>query len=149
MKKSMNINFMEKAIEIAKISGNDIPIGAVIVKDNKIIATGVNIKEKEQRATAHAEILAIEEANKKLKNWRLNDCDIYVTLEPCPMCASAIIQSRIKNVYFGAYDVINGAFGSKTDMRTIMNADINIKGGIMENECSDLLKNYFKEIRKC
>ena len=143
----MNIDFMKQAVELAKTSQNDIPVGAVIVKDNKIIATGVNKREKDNRAIAHAEIIAIEEANKKLGNWRLNDCEIYVTLEPCPMCASAIIQARIKNVHFGAYDIINGAFGSKSDMKTIMSSNINVKGGILEEECTKLLKEYFERLR--
>ena len=143
----MNIDFMEKAIEIAKTSENDIPIGAIIVLEGQIIARAVNKREKENRAVAHAEILAIEEANKKLGSWRLNNCDLYVTLEPCPMCASAIIQARIKNVYFGAYDIVNGAFGSKSDMKKIMNSDINVKGGILEEESSNLLKKYFEGLR--
>ena len=143
----MNIDYMKKAVEIAKLSENDIPIGAVIVKNGEIISTGVNRRERDNRTIAHAEIIAIEDANKKLNNWRLNDCDIYVTLEPCPMCASAIIQARIKNVYFGAYDILNGAFGSKSDMKEIMNADIYIKGGILEDECTLLLKKYFEGIR--
>ncbi len=143
----MNIDFMEKAIEIAKTSENDIPIGTVIVFENQIIACAANRRERENRTIAHAEILAIDEANKKLKKWRLNECDIYVTLEPCPMCASAIIQARIQNVYFGAYDIINGAFGSNSNMKKIMKSDINIKGGILEDECTNLLKEYFKELR--
>lgn len=145
----MNTDYMKITIETAKQSGNDIPVGAVIVKDGKIIAKACNEREKLKKTTAHAEILAIEQANQKLNNWRLNDCDLYVTLEPCPMCASAIIQARIKNVYFGSFDLINGAFGSKINMKEINNSDINIKGGILEEECSALLKEYFKEIRKC
>ena len=117
----MNIEFMKEAIKLAKNSDKDIPIGAVIVKDGKIISKAVNEREKKKDATAHAEIIAIRRANNKLKNWRLNGCEIYVTLEPCPMCASAIIQARIDKVYFGAYDVLNGAFGSKSDMAEIMN----------------------------
>ncbi len=143
----MNIKYMQEALNIAKTSGSDIPVGAVIVKDGNIIAKAVNRREEDKRATAHAEILAIEEANKVLNNWRLNDCDLYVTLEPCPMCAGAVIQARIKNVYFGAYDTVNGAFGSKTDMRTIMKSDIEVKGGLLEEECSGLLKSYFEELR--
>ena len=145
----MNSDFMELAIEKAKQSGNDIPVGAVIVKNGEIIASTCNTREKEQRTIAHAEILAIEQANKKIGNWRLDDCDLYVTLEPCPMCASAIIQARIKNLYFGAYDIVNGAFGSKSDMKEIMNSNLNVKGGILEKECMFLLKNYFEELRKC
>ena len=143
----MNTDFMKKAIETAKLSGNDIPVGVVIVKNGKIIATACNEREKLQKTTAHAEILAIEKANEVFNNWRLNDCDLYVTLEPCPMCASAIIQSRIKNVYFGSYDLLNGAFGSKFDIKKYCDSNINIKGGILEEECTNLLKKYFKEIR--
>ncbi|MBQ9246105.1 nucleoside deaminase [bacterium] len=145
----LNIDFMKKAIDCALKSGKDIPVGAVIVKDGKIIAESTNTREKEQRTTAHAEILAIEEANKKLNNWRLDDCDLYVTLEPCPMCAGAIIQARIKNIYYGAYDIINGAFGSKSDMTKIMQTNICVKGGILEEECTKLIKKYFEDIRKC
>ncbi len=144
----MNLEFMQEAIELAEKSANDIPVGAVIVKNGKIIAHAVNTKEKTQIAFYHAEIIAIEKANKFLKNWRLNGCEIYVTLEPCPMCASAIVQSRISKVYFGAYDLLNGAFGSKSDMRKIMGYDIPVFGGIMEDKCIKLLKNYFEGIRQ-
>lgn len=143
----MNINYMKEAIKIAKKSGKDIPIGAVIVKDGKIIAKAVNEREKKQNAIYHAEMLAIKKACKKLENWRLNDCELYVTLEPCPMCASAILQSRIKSVYFGAYDLLNGAFGSKSDMQQIMGYNIEVKGGILEKECTDIIKNYFEKMR--
>ncbi len=143
----MKPEFMKKALELAETSGKDIPVGAVIVKDNKIISFAVNEREKLQNATGHAEILAIQKANKILGNWHLNDCEIYVTLEPCPMCASAIVQAKIKSVYFGAYDMLNGAFGSKTDMCQIMGIPINVKGGIMEEDCSKILKDYFSKIR--
>lgn len=143
----MNHKFMLEAIKMAKKSGSDIPIGAVIVKDGKIIAKSVNQRERKQSTIGHAEIIAIKKANEKLKNWRLNGCEMYVTLEPCPMCASAILQARIDRLYFGAYDLMNGAFGSKSDMRLTMGYDIDVKGGIMEDECSSLLKNYFEVIR--
>ncbi len=143
----MNIEFMQKALDIAKTSGKDIPIGAVIVKDDKIIAKAVNEREKNKNVICHAEIIALQNACKKLKNWRLNDCEIYVTLEPCPMCASAILQARINKIYFGAYDILNGAFGSKSDMRKIMDYNAEVKGGIMEEECSKLLKDYFERLR--
>ncbi len=143
----MKIEYMRKAVELAKSSGSDAPVGAVIVRNNKIIAEGVNTREKEQQTANHAEIIAIRQANKKFNSWRLNDCEIYVTLEPCPMCASAIIQSRIQKVYFGAYDIVNGAFGSKCDMNKIMNSNIEIKGGILENMCIKLIKDYFERIR--
>ena len=144
---TFNIEFMQEAIELAKTSDRDIPIGAVIVKDGKIIAKAVNEREKEQNAVNHAEIIAIQKANKELNNWRLNDCEMYVTLEPCPMCASAILQARISKLYFGAYDMLNGAMGSKSDMRKIMNLDIEVKGGIMEDECTKLLHDYFERLR--
>ena len=144
---TFNIEYMKKAIKIAKTSGGDIPIGAVIVKDGKVISKAVNQREKKQNAVNHAEIIAIQKANKKLKNWRLNDCEMYVTLEPCPMCASAILQARISKLYFGAYDMLNGAMGSKSDMRKIMNYDMEVKGGIMEDECAKLLHDYFERLR--
>ena len=143
----MKPEFMMRAIEIAKNSGNDIPVGAVIVKNGQIIAEAVNEREKTNDATAHAEITAIRRAGQKIDNWRLNNCEMYVTLEPCPMCASAIIQARIQNLYFGAFDIVNGAFGSNTDMKKIMKSSINVKGGIMEEENTQILKNYFKELR--
>ncbi len=143
----MKLEFMQKAIEKAKKSGKDIPIGAIIVKNNKIISMAVNEREKRQNAIYHAEMLAIKRACHKLKNWRLNDCEMYVTLEPCPMCASAILQARLKSVYFGCNDLLNGAFGSKSDMRSIMGYNIEVKGGILEEECSKLLKDYFEKIR--
>lgn len=143
----MKPEFMKFAIETAKNSGKDVPVGAVIVKDGEIISSAFNEREKRQDATLHAEILAIQRASKKLKNWRLNGCEMYVTLEPCPMCASAIIQSRIDRLYFGAYDLVNGAFCSKTDMCSLMGTQIEFLGGIMEEECSVLIKNYFKGIR--
>ena len=145
----MKLEFMQEAIEIAKTSNSDVPIGAVIVKDDKIIAKCVNKREETKQTIAHAEILAIQEANRILNNWRLTNCDLYVALEPCPMCASAILQARIKNVYFGAYDNLNGAFGSKCDMQKIMNLSTNIKGGILEEECAKILKDYFENLRKC
>ena len=147
-KKIMKPELMLKAIEIAKKSENDIPIGAIIVKNGEIIAQAHNQREKDNITTSHAEILAIQRANEKLKNWRLNNCEMYVTLEPCPMCASAIIQARISKVYFGAYDSLNGALSSKCDMRQIMNYNnIEVFGGIKEEDCTKLLKEYFSELR--
>lgn len=143
----MKPEFMQEAIKKAKKSGEDIPIGAIIVKNGEIISKAVNQREKRQNTIYHAEMLAIKRACKKLKNWRLNDCEMYVTLEPCPMCASAILQARISKVYFGAYDFLNGAFGSKSDMRIIMGYNAEVKGGIMEDECTKLLKNYFERMR--
>ena len=139
---------MKLALEEAGKSEKDISIGAVIVKDGKIIASAHNQKEITKDITGHAEIIAIRKAEQKLCNWRLNDCEIYVTLEPCPMCAWAIIQSGIKAVYFGSYDRDYGGLGSKIDLRTIANSKLKVYGGIMETECDNMLKNYFKQMRK-
>lgn len=140
--------YMKAALECAKKSSEDIPVGCVIVKDGEIIASAYNLKEKNLDVSAHAEILALKEASKKLNTWRLVECDLYVTLEPCPMCAWAILNSRIKNVYFGSYDLNYGAFGSKINLCELSNAKINIFGGILENECDNVIKEYFLRLRK-
>jgi len=139
--------FMTILINEAENCKKDIPIAAMIVKNEKIISLKTNQKEINNKVTSHAEILALEEANQKLNNWRLDDCDMFVTLEPCPMCSWAIINSRIKNLYFGSYDYKYGAMGSVLNLAKIANSNINIKGGIMEKECNELLNNYFKRIR--
>ena len=141
------MNFMQQAINIAKAVKGEIAVGAVIVKDNKVIASACNRKEKDNDVTSHAEFLVIREAAKKLDRWRLEDCDLYVTLEPCPMCAWAIINSRIKNVYFGSYDTNYGALGSKLDLRQIANSKLKVYGGIMEKECDKILEECFKDLR--
>ena len=141
---------MKKAIALAMESEKEgeVPVGAVIVKDGKIIATGRNRRETEKNALCHAEIEAINNACKKLGGWRLFGCDLYVTLEPCPMCAGAIINSRIKTVYFGAYDNKAGSFGSVSDFNRIpYNHKPEIIEGVMEEECSKLLSDFFKKLR--
>ena len=139
--------FMTIALEEAKEVKKDIPVAALIVKDNKIISLATNKREENNQTIAHAEILALNEANKQLNSWRLDDCEIYVTLEPCPMCAWAILNARIKNIYFGSWDLKYGAFGSAIDLSKLANSKINIKGGILESECNDLIKNYFENLR--
>ena len=126
----------------------DIPVGAIITQNGKIISHACNNKEKTTDITGHAEILAIRNAEKTLNNWRLDNCEMYVTLEPCPMCAWAIIQSRIKTVYFGSYDTNYGALGSKTDLRELTKTNLKVFGGIMEEKCNNLLKDYFEKMRK-
>ena len=143
----MSNKYMDLALKEAKKVKLDIPIAALIVKNDKIITIKTNKREENNQTIAHAEILAINEANKKLGSWRLDDCDIYITLEPCPMCAWAIINARFKNVYFGSYDTKYGAFGSVLNLAKIANSKINITGGIKEDECNALLENYFKELR--
>ncbi len=139
---------MQRAIAAAKLADGEIPVGAIILQNGTVIASACNKKEYDNDVTSHAEILAIREASQKLNRWRLDDCELYVTLEPCPMCAWAILQSRIKVVYFGSYDTNYGALGSVIDLRTIANSKMKVYGGIMEEECNRLLKDYFKNLRK-
>ncbi len=144
--------FMKEAIKEAKKAYDlkECPIGCVIVCDGKIIARGHNRKLTRNNALLHAEMIAIEKASKKLNTWHLDGCDMYVTLEPCTMCAGAIIQSRIQNVYFGAFDPKGGSLVSCNnlfDKKYGHNHIPNQKGGISEDECSALLKSFFKELR--
>ena len=124
----------------------EIPIGAIIVKDNKIIGKGYNQIELLKDSTAHAEMIAITSASNTLNNWRLNDCDIYVTLEPCAMCAGAIVKSRIRNVFFGAYNNSDGCVASLYNLcnDSRFNHQSGIQGGILNEECSYLLTSFFK-----
>jgi tRNA(adenine34) deaminase len=128
----------------------EVPIGAVIVKDNVIIAKAHNLRERRQDATAHAEILAIQKACKKLQAWRLNGCDLYVTLEPCAMCAGAIIQSRIRKLIIGTTDPKAGAGGSVVDLFNVekFNHKVEVVHGICQEECSQILKSFFEGLRK-
>ena len=142
---------MLREIELAKqaTQTDDVPVGCVIVKNGEIIAESSNMKEVNNDATKHAEIVAISKAAEVLGNWWLEDCDVYVTLEPCPMCAGAMINSRIKNLYFGAYDPKTGAAGSKVNLfeENLFNHNINVVGGIMAEECGALLADFFKKKR--
>ena len=147
----MNLDYMNVAIKEAKAaeSKKEVPVGAVIVLNEKIIAKAHNKREKTQNALDHAEIIAIDKACKKLNSWRLENCEIYITLEPCSMCAGAIINSRIKAVYFGAYDKKGGACGSVVNLleNKSFNHNPEFTGGIMEKECGELLTNFFKNKR--
>ena len=144
----MDTKFMQKALETALMSGDDIPVGAVIVKDGEIIACCHNLKEQNKDVTAHAEMLALKEASQKLGSWRLNGCDMYVTLEPCPMCAWAILSSRLDNLYFGSYDSLYGAFTTMPELIKKCNSEIHFKGGILESQCDNMLSAYLKNMRK-
>lgn len=142
--------FIIEAIQEAKnaLAEGDIPIGAVVVRDNKIITRSHNRRNVENNAILHAEIIAIDQACRLLNSRVLSDCDIYVTLEPCPMCSGAIIQSGIRKLYFGAYDPKAGCAGSLTDLFTLpFNSRPEVYGGIMEDECADLLTDFFKNKR--
>ena len=143
--------FMKEALILAEDSAKEgeVPVGAVVVCDGKIVGTGRNRRETEKNALCHAEIEAINNACRNLGGWRLFKCDLYVTLEPCPMCAGAIINSRIKNVYFGASDYKNGACGSVVNLFELdFNHKPNFQRGIMETECSEILTRFFKNLRE-
>ncbi len=147
----MDKKFMLEAIKEAKIAarGGEVPVGAVIVKDGEIIAKGRNEREKKQNALSHAEIEAINNACKKLGSWRLDGCEMYVTLEPCPMCAGAIINSRIKTLVFGAYDSKMGSIDSVVNLCDYpYNHKVEVYGGICEDDCLSVLKQFFEELRK-
>ena len=139
---------MQNAIEQAKLCKIDVPVGCVIKKDGEIIATAHNRRVADNDVTAHAEMLAIREAQSILKSSRLIDCALYVTLEPCPMCAWAILQSRIKEVYFGSYNTKYGAFGSALNLNDYSEFKTKVYGGIKEEECDKILEQFFKEVRK-
>jgi len=146
-----NQEYMEEALKEARISleKNEVPVGAVVVYNGEIIGRGHNCRESNQMVTGHAEMMAIQQACETLKSWRLDDCSIYVTMEPCPMCAGTIIQSRIKNVFFGLEDKKAGAFGGVFDLSMIqgLNHYPYIYRGILENEAKDLLNTFFKNLR--
>lgn len=144
----MDKKFMYKAIELGleAAKNGEIPVGAVVVRNGEIIGAGKNDREQTSSALGHAEIRAIEAASKKLNSWRLDDCELYVTLEPCVMCAGAIINSRIKSVIFGAYDFSAGACGSAQNVFGA-NKNIEIYSGICESQCTEMLQNFFKDLR--
>lgn len=144
--------YMKEAIKQAKkaYEKEEIPVGAIIVKNHKIIARAYNEKEYKLDTTKHAEILAIQKASKKLQSWRLTDCDMYVTLEPCSMCAGALIQSRIRKVYIGTMDAKTGACGSVVNLLQDypFNHQVEVETGVLQKECEQILKQFFQELRK-
>lgn len=135
----------QKAIE-----EGEMPVGAVIVRNGQVIATGHNVRNVTHDPTLHAEIVAIRKACEKLGDWRLSDCDLYVTLEPCVMCSGAIINSRMRSVYFGAYDAEYGGAGGRIDLfsKSYFGSNTRIYGGIMEEECTSMLKSFFASLRE-
>lgn len=133
----------EKAYDL-----DEVPVGAVIVQDDRVISSGYNLRETEKQAVAHAELLAIEEACCTLGGWRLPRCTLYVTLEPCPMCAGAIINARIDRVVFGAYDYKAGSCGSVVNLFELdYNHKPELTGGVLQEECAEILKRFFKRLR--
>lgn len=144
--------FMKEALKEAKkaYEKEEVPVGAVIVRDGKIIARAHNLKETKNSSICHAEILAINKACKKLGAWRLNNCDMYVTLEPCPMCTGALINSRIRKLYIGTSDEKTGACGSKINLLedVIFNHKVEVERNVMKDECETILKDFFKFLRE-
>lgn len=147
----MDEKYMNLAIKEAMKARNkgEVPIGAVVVKGGKVIAKAHNLREMKKQACAHAEILAIEKACKKLDAWRLEECDMYVTLEPCAMCAGAILNARFKNVYIGAMEPRSGAVGSIINLfeQYNYNHSVNYETGILGEECKKMLQEFFRELR--
>lgn len=144
--------FMKEALKEAKIAleKEEVPVGAIIVKDGEIIARAHNLKETEKKSIYHAEILAIQKACEKLDSWRLNECEMYITLEPCPMCAGAIINSRIKKIYIGATDDIMGACGTALNLleNYKFNHIVQVQKYILKEECQNILEQFFNNIRE-
>ena len=146
-----DIEFMKMALSLAREAAKlgEIPVGAIVVNANgEVIASAYNMRENEKKATAHAEILAIDRACSALGGWRLHGCTLYVTLEPCPMCAGALVNSRIDRVVFGAYDMQAGCCGSVVNFNAYpFNHSFKITGGVLEDECRDVLAEFFKSRR--
>lgn len=143
--------FMREALVLAAraASEGEVPVGAVVVRGDEIVGRGYNRREEAKNALAHAELMAIDDACRKLGGWRLWQCDIYVTLEPCPMCAGAIINSRIQNVYYGAKDQKAGSVGSLINLFEIQyNHKPTVVSGVLEEECSAILSDFFKKLRE-
>ena len=151
MNKNINEKFMKEALKEAKKAYDklEVPVGAVIVKDGKIIGRGHNLKETKNDTTNHAEIIAIKKASKKLKSWRLTGCTMYVTLEPCTMCAGALIQARLDKVVIGTMDEKTGACGSVLNVVEDykFNHRVEIEKGVMEKECKSIIQEFFKKLR--
>ncbi len=145
----MKDKFMSAALKCAQkaFDEGEVPIGAVVVLDGKIISRGHNRRTKRQIATAHAEIEAIDKACKKLGSWRIPECELYVTLEPCPMCMGAALNARIKKIYFGAPEDKGRSLTAQIASANLLNHTIEVQGGVMQRECADILSRFFSEMR--
>ena len=141
--------FMRAALARARkgLSRGEVPVGAVLVYEGKIIASGYNRRTETQMASSHAEMYAIDRACKKLHSWRLNDCDLYVTLEPCPMCMGAALNARIRTVYFGAYEQKGRSMTDALAKSNLLNHTVEVEGGVLEEECSGILSEFFRGLR--
>lgn len=148
----IHLNRMDRALELAKkaLDIGEAPVGSIVVMDGEVVGEGFNQVEKLHDPTAHAEIIAIKQASERLQDWRLNTCAIYVTLEPCVMCAGAVLHSRIPRLFFGAYDIRWGAFGTLLDLShdPRLNHEIEVISGLREDESMNLLQGFFKTLRK-
>ena len=144
--------FMREALRLAAecAAEDEVPVGCVVVRGDEIVAGSGNRKERDGSATRHAEMVALESAARALGNWWLEDCEVFVTLEPCPMCAHAMTLSRVKRVVFGAFDPKSGAAGSRVDLFAprLFNHDIEVTGGVLREECADILGEFFRQKRK-
>ncbi|MDE6676763.1 MAG: nucleoside deaminase [Clostridia bacterium] len=145
----MDERFMREAIALAQKAKRkgEVPIGAVVVYRGKIIGRGYNLRTKLQMATAHAEVCAINKACRKLKSWRLPEAEIYVTLEPCPMCMGAILNARIDKVFFGAYEQKGRSLTKELAEANLLNHTVEVTGGVLEQECAEVLTSFFTEMR--
>lgn len=141
--------FMRAAIARAKrgLAQGEVPVGAVVVCGGKIVGSGYNRRTKTQMATAHAEMYAIDRACRKLKSWRIPECDLYVTLEPCPMCMGAALNARIRKIYFGAYEQKGRSMTAELADSNLLNHKVEVEGGVLEEECSQLLSGFFRALR--
>lgn len=145
----MDETFMREAIRLARKAKKrgEVPIGAVVVLNGRIVGRGYNLRTKLQMATAHAEMRAIDRACKKLHSWRLPDAELYVTLEPCPMCMGAILNARIDRVYFGAYEQKGRSLTGELANANLLNHRVEVTGGVLKDECAEVLTSFFAEMR--
>ncbi len=143
------IKYMRAALKKAEkgLSEGEVPVGAVVVCEGKIIGSGYNRRARTQMASSHAEMYAIDKACRKLGSWRLENCDLYVTLEPCPMCMGAALNARIRKVYFGAYEQKGRSMTEALAASNLLNHTIEVEGGVLEGECSSLLSGFFRDMR--
>ncbi|HIY77811.1 MAG TPA: nucleoside deaminase [Candidatus Borkfalkia excrementavium] len=143
------IKYMRAALKKAEkgLSEGEVPVGAVVVCEGKIIGSGYNRRARTQMASSHAEMYAIDKACRKLGSWRLENCDLYVTLEPCPMCMGAALNARIRKVYFGAYEQKGRSMTEALAASNLLNHTLEVEGGVLEGECSSLLSGFFRDMR--
>lgn len=143
------IKFMKEALKRAKkgLAQGEVPVGAVIVHEGKVVSSGYNRRTRTQTAISHAEIYAIDRACKKFGSWRLPECDLYVTLEPCPMCMGAALNARVRKIYFGAYEQKGRSMTGELAASNLLNHTLEVEGGVLEEECSEVLSDFFRSMR--